>query len=154
MGGLGITIPSKQADLEHRSSLRVTGSLRDQIILQDECYRYEVIAQQVEARALVKNENREKNSQAVRDLTELLPASLQRAVSLASEKGSSTWLTVLPLSEHGFALYKRAFMMLLHYDTVGSQIHYQLSVPVAPLSPSNMLSLVQREAFHLSGTMR
>ena len=45
----------------------------------------------------------------MRDLTELLPASLQRAVSLASEKGSSTWLTVLPLSEHGFALHKGAF---------------------------------------------
>ena len=30
-------------------------------------------------------------------------------MELASEKGSSTWLTVLPLSEHGFALHKGAF---------------------------------------------
>ena len=28
---------------------------------------------------------------------------------MANEKGSSTWLTALPLSEHGFALHKRAF---------------------------------------------
>ena len=48
----------------------------------------------------------------------------------------------------------QAFMMPLHYDTVGPQINYQLSVPVAPLSLSNMLSLVQREAFNLSDTMR
>ena len=40
---------------------------------------------------------------------ELLPDSLRRSVKLASEKGSSTWLTVLPLSEHGFALHKEAF---------------------------------------------
>ena len=42
-------------------------------------------------------------------MVELLPAGLQRSVKLASEKGSSTWLTVLPLSEHGFALHKGAF---------------------------------------------
>ena len=64
---------------------------------------------QLESKALVRNENREKSSQAARDLTELLPAGLQRSVKLASEKGSSTWLTVLPLSEHGFALHKGAF---------------------------------------------
>ena len=109
MGGLGITIPSKQADQEHLSSLRVTSALRDHIILQDEAYGYEVIAKQLESKALVRNENREKSSQAACDLTELLPAGLQRSVKLASEKGSSTWLTVLPLSEHGFALHKGAF---------------------------------------------
>ena len=70
---------------------------------------YEVIAKQLESKALVRNENREKSSQAAHDLTELLPAGLQRSVKLASEKGSSTWLTVLPLSEHGFALHKGAF---------------------------------------------
>ena len=55
----------------------------------------------------------------MRDLTELLPASLQRAVSLASEKGSSTWLTVLPLSEHGFALHKGAFHDTLAFIRYG-----------------------------------
>ena len=58
---------------------------------------------------MVRNENRERSSQAARDLTELLPTGLQRSVKLASEKGSSTWLTVLPLSEHGFAIHKGAF---------------------------------------------
>ena len=34
---------------------------------------------------------------------------LLRAVDLASEKGTSAWLTALPIEEHGFALHKGAF---------------------------------------------
>ena len=44
-----------------------------------------------------------------RDLTNSLPDRLQRSVNLAKESGSSTWLTALPLSEHGFTLHKGAF---------------------------------------------
>ena len=89
LGGLGITIPSKQADQDHLSSLLVTSDLQDHIISQDEAYGYEVIAKQLESKAIVRNENREKSLKAVRDLTEILPDSLQRSVKLASEKGSS-----------------------------------------------------------------
>ena len=109
LGGLGISIPSQQADLEHQSSQLVTSALQDHIILQDEAYGYEVIAKQLESKALVRNKNREKSSKAACDLTGLLPDTLQRSMKLASEKGSSTWLTVLPLSDHGFALHKGAF---------------------------------------------
>ena len=35
--------------------------------------------------------------------------SLKRSVELASEKGASNWLTVLPLKEHSFSLHKTAF---------------------------------------------
>ena len=108
-GRLGITIPSKQADQEHLSSLKVTSALRDRITQQDEAYGYEVIADQLEAKASVRCENREKSSQAAHDLTKLLPTSLQRSLKLASEKGSFTWLSILPFSEHGFALHKGAF---------------------------------------------
>jgi len=34
-------------------------------------------------------------------------------MELASEKGSSNWLTVLPVQEHGFALHKIAFYMAI-----------------------------------------
>ena len=63
----------------------------------------------MEAKTTVRNTNKDNCSKATRDLMELLPDSLQRSVKLASEKGSFTWLTVLPLSEHGFALHKGAF---------------------------------------------
>ena len=38
-----------------------------------------------------------------------LPAELQRILSYATETGASSWLTVLPMQEHGFALHKGAF---------------------------------------------
>ena len=43
------------------------------------------------------------------DLMDILPDGLQRAVTLAKEKGSSSWLTALPLAEHSFTLHKGAF---------------------------------------------
>ena len=38
-----------------------------------------------------------------------IPNQLQSALDLAKEKGASTWLTALPLAEHGFTLHKGAF---------------------------------------------
>ena len=95
MGGLAITIPSMQADQEHQSSLLVTSALQDHILLQDEAYGYEVITEQLDYKAFVRNKNKENHSKAAGDLLELLADNLQRSVKLASEKGPSTWLTTL-----------------------------------------------------------
>lgn len=43
------------------------------------------------------------------DLLERAPVNLKRSVELASEKGASSLLTVLPWQEHGFSLHKTAF---------------------------------------------
>ena len=82
MGGLGITIPSMQANQEHQSSLLVTSALQDHILLQDEAYGYEVIAEQLDSKAIVRNKNKEYHSKAAGDLLELLPDNLQRSVKL------------------------------------------------------------------------
>ena len=42
-----------------------------------------------------------------------ISATLQRAMELGTEKGTSTWLTALPLQEQGFTLNKQDFRM--HY---------------------------------------
>ena len=39
----------------------------------------------------------------------MLPNRTQRAVDLASEKGASNWLTVIPLKDMDFDLNKREF---------------------------------------------
>ena len=109
LGGLGITIPSKQADQEHQSSLLITSALYDHIIFQDEDYGYDIIAKQLESKATVRQQTKEKNSKDAHDLTALLSDSLRRSVNLAKEKGSSSWLTALPLTEQGFTLHKGAF---------------------------------------------
>ncbi len=108
-GGLGIGIPSRYSARELRSSLLVTSILCDHILSQDEEYGWEIIAKQLESKALVRQENNAKSSMDADEIGELLPGSLRRAVDLAKEKGSSTWLTALPLVEHGFALHKGAF---------------------------------------------
>ena len=45
---------------------------------------------------------------------------LQRCIELGSEKGSSSWLTVLPLEDYGFHLSKGDFRdaLCLRYGTV------------------------------------
>ena len=109
LGGLGLDIPSRSATHELHSSLLVTSILRDHILLQDHEYGYEIITKQMEAKAQVRQENHARTSTNADEIRELLPNSLRRAVDLANEKGSSTWLTTLPLMEHGFALHKGAF---------------------------------------------
>ena len=47
--------------------------------------------------------------QLARNVHDQLPPQLKRCVDLAQEKGSSSWLSVLPLEEHGFYLHKGEF---------------------------------------------
>ena len=42
-------------------------------------------------------------------LEDSLAAPLQHSMSLAKEKGASSWLTALPVEEFGFTLHKGAF---------------------------------------------
>ena len=124
LGGLGIGIPSRNATRELHSSLLVTSILCDHILSQDHEYGYETIAKQLEAKALIRQENNVKTSTDAEEIRELLPVSLRRAVDLAKEKGSSTWLTALPLVEHDFVLHKGAFhdALALRYGWTPSEM--------------------------------
>ena len=72
----------------------------------------------------MRQENHLRTSTEAEELHDLLPDALKRAVDLAKEKGSSTWLTALPLVEHGFALHKRAFhdALALRYGWTPSEM--------------------------------
>ena len=43
------------------------------------------------------------------ELCSSLPSDLQHTLTLASERRTSSWLSALPIEEHGFALHKSAF---------------------------------------------
>ena len=109
LGGLGIGMPSKNTYRELQSSLLITSALQDHILLQDHEYGYDILAKQLESKATISNSNKKRSLRDADDLYYLLPDSQQRAVTLVREKGSSTWLTALPLAEHGFTLHKGAF---------------------------------------------
>ena len=63
------------------------------------------------------NHQRKNLSDSTNSLTFLLSPDLQLAMSLAQEWGASSWLSTLPISEHGFKLNKGAFRdaLALHY---------------------------------------
>ncbi len=71
--------------------------------------------------------NREKSVSDANDLYDHLLVPLQRAVDPAREKGASTWLTVLPFTEHGFSLHKSAFhnAIALRYGWSPPKIPYK-----------------------------
>ena len=108
-GGLGIRIPSKVAERELLSSQRVTSTLRDHILAQDNEYSYSIVNDQMQAKSKIRQENQKRDQDEAQRIYTQLPDRLQKAVTLSREKGASTWLTTLPLTEHGFTLHKFAF---------------------------------------------
>ena len=79
------------------------------------------------------------------NLRESLPPSLQLAMDLAREKGASTWLTVLPIEEHGFILHKQAFRDAIALRYGWTPANFQLIALVASLFLSTMPCHAQRE---------
>ena len=64
---------------------------------------------QTKARTRAHNLNRQLQSKQAQELKSTLPSDLERVVTTSSEKGASSWLSALPIDEHGFALHKGAF---------------------------------------------
>ena len=59
---------------------------------------------------LTKNLQKDIENRLFNETIEKLPDMLSRAVFSSSEKGASSWLSVLPTKEHGCALHKGAFV--------------------------------------------
>ena len=116
LGGLGIANPSSDANFYYTSSVKVTAPLVEQIVLQVHLLPEDSLIRsaQQEVRA-ERAKNWEKRAER---LKEAAPKKTQRALDLATEKGSSMWLTSLPLKEMGLNLNKREFRdgLSLYYD--------------------------------------
>ena len=106
LGGLGIPIPTTST--ENRHSLHLSAPITYLIVQQSEVLG-DVSDQQQAVKASIRFERRNQQKRAASELKNRLPRHLCRAAELASEKGSSNWLTTLSLEAHGFALHKGAF---------------------------------------------
>ena len=75
-------------------------------------------------KANVSKDNKKRNQEEADTIYRQLPDRLQKAVDLAKVKGASTWLTVVPLTEHGFTLNKSAFhdALALRYGWTPSRL--------------------------------
>ena len=107
LSGLGIANPVETCDREYRSSLAITEDLTDLIYRQEQDLSHFNAERQT---SLIKELKAGKERSITNRYNEIIDAttepSLKRALVLNKEKGSGTWLTVLPLQDHGFVLNK------------------------------------------------
>ena len=61
------------------------------------------------AKSSVRKERTERQADGARKVYDQLPAAERRLLDCACEKGASSWLSTLPIEEHGFCLSKGAF---------------------------------------------
>ena len=122
LGGLGLVNPTATSG-EYTDSLRLSGPLASLITLQS--MDLGVAREQQQAiKATLRAERRRRQDSTARDLKARLPRHLQRCAELASEKGASSWVTTLPIADHGFALHKGAFRnaLCLRYNWTPSRL--------------------------------
>ena len=110
--------PTHAAGVEFLASTKITEALQAAILNQVFEYSSETVANQLEAKKEVHRLRQEQATEAADQLKEALPQPLKKSMQLAQEKGSSSWLTSLPIEEFVFALHKRAFQdtLALRYN--------------------------------------
>ena len=79
---------------------------------------------------MVRSELHQAQSALAMELQSSLSTFLKRCTEVASEKDASTWLTVLPLKCHGFALHKVPSVMHYAYSMAGYHLICHYTVPV------------------------
>ena len=107
-GGLGILNPSSEANRQFATSRKITAPLVDLISNQDPNYSIDPSAIR-SIKASAKREHHQSLTCAANAIKALLSQEQVRAMELAQERGASSWLSTLPLEEHGFALHKGGF---------------------------------------------
>lgn len=106
-GGLGIINPENLA-YEYSHSQTITAPLVKKILQQD--FALEDTSHLQEKLKLTTRQHKQQQLMSSAATVEnQLPQHLKRAILLSKEKGASSWLTVIPVEEHGYYLHKSAF---------------------------------------------
>ena len=109
-GGLGIANPSETADREYDASKRATTNLCSLILNQQQdlsLYNSETTATTIKE---IKKQKEAHFNQKFHNIAETIEDThLQRCLILNKEKGAGSWLTALPLKDHGYCLNKQEF---------------------------------------------
>ena len=117
LGGLGLTNPVTLSQHAFNASRRLTAPLTTLIIAQEtnETANPDLTHS---LKRVIRTENRQRQDQQAKNTYAQLSPQLRRCIDLAAERGSSSWLTALPLTEHGFHLHKGEFWdaICLRYD--------------------------------------
>ena len=116
LGGFGIANPSTEAKSNYQYSKRITRPLTEHVIKQKHELPDE--AGTLKFKKQVDKDKLQNVEQQTKDVLQDASEKMQRAVKLSQEKGSSSWLSIIPLKEMGFTLNKKEFQdpVSLQYD--------------------------------------
>ena len=104
LGGLGLVNPTTTSDLNFQASEKVTAPLVAIISSQDQTQEVddaEINTVKKDLRA----SNHQRSEEEANIIYSQLTPQMKRQVDLAKERGASSWLSVLPLSDQGFHLH-------------------------------------------------
>ena len=116
LGGLGIIDPTPTASEQHHASVKVTAPLVENVLQQSPISQPGSFQGQI--KTMVRAAKTSKLKQRMEELLPKLPSQLQHCIALGQERGSSSWLTSLPIGRHGYSLHKSDFKdaIALRYD--------------------------------------
>jgi len=127
-GGLGLTNPVECCDREYQASTHITTELSSLIFQQNQdlsLFNFENQRSLIKAmKAQKETFLKEKCSDVIASINNM---ETQRCIKLNQEKGSGSWLTVLPLADCGYTLNKQEFRdaLCLRYGwSVASMPHF------------------------------
>ena len=109
LGGMGIVNPTLICDLEYDLSKIATSKLTTAIKEQREELPVEFERSVQDDKQEVKMLRSSFYEEQLKDLKEKASEESLRAIEVSLEKGASSWLTTLPLSDHDYHLTKREF---------------------------------------------
>ena len=108
LGGMGIANPTSISQRSFEASVKLTSPLVATIATQVQDQPVDIF-EVMEIKASIRQSNHEYQVQQAELIYDHLSPQLKRHVDLAKEKGASSWLSVLPIDDHGFSLHKGAF---------------------------------------------
>ena len=124
LGGLGVVDPSQYSIFQFSASVAIAAPLVQSILWQSSAPLADVLCDQLEAKQHVVDRHHKSITDSYDSLLPLLSSSLYRSVLLSGESGSSSWLTALPLSEHGLHYTREPLEMPCVLGMVGNHLCY------------------------------
>ncbi|XP_066925277.1 uncharacterized protein [Clytia hemisphaerica] len=119
LGGLEIPILSDISDVEHSNFLRISESLKTDIVNQRKELNVNGNGNGIKYKVMREKDARQKLK--LEEIRSQMSAEELKANDLAQAKGASNWLTALPLQNENFTLTKREF-----YDAIAIRYRWQL----------------------------
>ena len=126
-GGMSFDDPVADSSYKHIDSLECTANLAG-LILEGESELPQGLDLNQEAKAEIKKRHRNIYKAKADDLQSRLPEPQHRAMELACDKGGSSTLTTIPISEHGFFFEVKS--------DFHDHIHLRYCWPLANLPPT------------------